>query len=44
VNSYNVQRKRNLPGAPCKTAEELIAKAKEAGFELTQADAKIFLN
>lgn len=27
----------------CKTAEELIAKAKEQGFELTQDDAEEFL-
>ena len=27
----------------CKTAEELIAKAKEQGFELTQEDAEAFL-
>ena len=27
----------------CKTAEDLIAKAKEQGFELTQEDAEVFL-
>lgn len=27
----------------CKTADELIAKAKEQGFELTQEDAEAFL-
>ena len=27
----------------CNTAEELIAKAKEQGFELTQEDAEVFL-